>query len=424
MSLLLFLLILQDDPARLVEGLRADDPAERKRAFQRLRDLGATARPHLEKAAADGDPDVAGQARSLLRILQLRENLPLKVHRDHPGLADQLATGSDEFWAETFDRLLPNADIDLLDVLASQALRAEGSLGAYYRMAVAGDLGLASGLPDLLRTARENDDRPRAAALQGLVMLGDGRQSHWAYRLGRRIPEEPAPERNARVRRIAGGMLPDLRKALEHDDPALRGALLHLLAFVQERESVPVLLAHVKDASPRVRATAVLALIRLKAPELVPALAPILGQIPEHPRIPVIQEIGRSGVRAYAPVLAGQLLDGSAAVRGHALVALARLRSEAHLPEIRRHVESPDGNLRWFALQALAAWGDPKDAPVLIRALQDEDIQIRWAAIEGLGELRAAEALPFLEPLTRSAHQPTRERALKAMEKIRPENRK
>ena len=68
---LLLLLLLQDEPARLVEQLRSDDPAERKRAFLRLKDLGASARTALDKAK--GDPDAEKQLGQGIRYAEAND---------------------------------------------------------------------------------------------------------------------------------------------------------------------------------------------------------------------------------------------------------------------------------------------------------------------------------------------------------------
>jgi HEAT repeat protein len=417
-TILLLLLFLQDDPDRLVEALRADDPAERKRASQQLRDLGAMARPALEKAAGDADVDVSGQAKSLLRTLDLQEKLPPKFLKDHPGIADRLASGSDDLWAETFDAVLETADVAALDLLAPRTLHAKGFLGGSNRMMIAGDLGLASALPELLRIAQASDGGGRAAALTGLSMMASPSPQFYAFRLGRRGPQEPDEARIARIRRIGGTMVPELQRTLASDDSALRCRILFLLAFIQQGDSVPVLLSHLEDASADVRAAAVRGLIGLKAPELVPALAPILKKIPEHARIPVIEEIGKSGVRRHVGVLAEQFAEGSPAMAGHSLIALARLRSEEHLPEIRGRMESPDSNVRWFAVRAVGAWGDPKEAPALIRRLEDDDVEVRWAAIEALGAVDAKEAVPALEKLLQAPLKKTRTLAREAIDRI------
>ena len=282
---------------------------------------------------------------------------------------------------------------------------------------LAGDMGLASVLPELLRYAQEKDDE-RAGALEALSAMASHGRTHWAWRLGRRGGDEEDSERTDRVRRIARPMLPEIHKALAKGDSALRCRLLMLLGFLQDQEAIPVLLKHAKDSSADVRASAVHGLVGLKAPGLAATLAPILKKIPEHARIPVLQEIGWSGDRGHIPALAEQLSDGSPVVVGHSLIALARLKSAEHLPEIRRHLESPNSNLRWFAVQAIGAWGDPREAPALLKRLEDDDIEVGWAAIDALGELGSKEAVPELEKLVKAPLEKTRALAQKSLDRI------
>src|SRR5687768_3913211 len=75
-ALLLAALGLRPDEAdELVQRLRSGNVEERAAAAERLKELGAAARPVLEKAAKDADAEVAGRARTLLDLLRLKERL-------------------------------------------------------------------------------------------------------------------------------------------------------------------------------------------------------------------------------------------------------------------------------------------------------------------------------------------------------------
>ena len=72
LALLLCLVIVQDDPSKLVEQLGADDPEARDAAAVKLLAKGEEARAALDKASSSGDAEVKARAKALLADLDRR----------------------------------------------------------------------------------------------------------------------------------------------------------------------------------------------------------------------------------------------------------------------------------------------------------------------------------------------------------------
>src|SRR5687768_14942102 len=92
---------LQDDPARLIEALRAPDVEQREAATRKLKDLGERAVPALEKAADDPDQEVAGRVRFLLRRAAVAARIGDTLRQAVPGVEDRLAAG-DHAWTQVW----------------------------------------------------------------------------------------------------------------------------------------------------------------------------------------------------------------------------------------------------------------------------------------------------------------------------------
>lgn len=83
---------LQDASAEeLGRGFRSDNVETRELATQKLKELGTAAVPELERISNDPDPEVAGRAKNLLRLLRLRHALVAKLGADDAQIRRQAA---------------------------------------------------------------------------------------------------------------------------------------------------------------------------------------------------------------------------------------------------------------------------------------------------------------------------------------------
>ena len=86
-------------------------------------------------------------------------------------------------------------------------------------------------------------------------------------------------------------------------------------------------------------------------------------------------------------------------LKGHALVALARVGSEVAVTECLVKAESKDGLLRVAAFEALGFLQSDRASDVLKKGLQDSDLKARWSAAASLARLHGAKAWEDLRPL-------------------------
>jgi HEAT repeat protein len=258
-------------------------------------------------------------------------------------------------------------------------------------------------------------------------------------------------------------LLLSLRSAAQMS-PEQRGTLSGILADIGP-ECVPILGQHLRDDCAVVRGVAALALGRLHALDVVPALAALrtdhddwvrqcaaeaLGQIgaaatpsarrrwsrrrrrllegpwlvrlfrglpATRPALPDPLDLTVDGLRAY-------LGDASAAVRTHAARALGRLgKSAAPASDaLIARLGEPHESLRVAAAEALGRLGvaGPGTVAALSTLLGDASPEIRAAGARALGELRhaAAAAVPALVPLLQETDDVVRQAAAEAVAQI------
>src|SRR5258706_7371513 len=100
------LLLAQSDPTRqvqeLIDGIRPDKIDERDQAAKKLKELGKSALPELEKAAESGDRDLSARARLLLKVIPIRSRLSANLIAQVPGIDDRLASGDAHTWTTAF----------------------------------------------------------------------------------------------------------------------------------------------------------------------------------------------------------------------------------------------------------------------------------------------------------------------------------
>src|SRR5262245_40140416 len=127
-ALLLLCVALQDPtPRALVEKLRSDNVAEREEATRKLKALGRAAVKDLEEAARDLDVEVAGRARTIIRVIGVAERLTPTLKTAFPGIEERLVA-EDDTWTTEFFKVAegastrPEVGADDLEALVGPAL--------------------------------------------------------------------------------------------------------------------------------------------------------------------------------------------------------------------------------------------------------------------------------------------------------------
>jgi HEAT repeat protein/cyclophilin family peptidyl-prolyl cis-trans isomerase len=213
-----------------------------------------------------------------------------------------------------------------------------------------------------------------------------------------------------------------------HEDPAVRRAAVRALGRIQDRATLPAVLARFEDPDPAVRREALFAAGQLAAPGAVEPLVraarreegelraravEALGRVPgadagflqgalagdpdARVRGEAALALWRAGARPAFASLRAATADTSAEVRFRAVYALVRLKAAEARPEYARALRDPDARGRMFAARGLRETPDPAAAAELAAAVDDPDwrvaVEAAWALGGCGGETRVWEAL-------------------------------
>ena len=410
--------------AEWIEQLRAGDAAERVEALEELAILGELARPLLEQALRDPDPDLRFHAlyllrapegaleRSLRRIAFGRADKPgatydlsLKAYRSlvrraTPGLRSQLLRVSLRAAPQGQPRLV----IVALSIWSELARGKEVSPGEAQLLAelLALDLGLASA--DLLEALATLPPAKRLAALRGALTSAN---TKILARAARALGETTEPSQVVEARRL---LLP----LLDHEEPKVRRQALYAVGILgpgDERTSLRVARASrdVNDGVARESLRLIgewqIRLGRTAAEELARDL-----KRPAKTRSEAIRALGLLGDPAASETLRGLVkVEGKlGALATWSLACLGAPGLDKDLAARIRLQRSAEGALYFRALARLGREGRPilracvlPEEPLPTgRELVEFEVR-RNLAIDAYAYLRDASAADDLEALIR-----------------------
>jgi HEAT repeat protein len=381
------------------------------------------ARPALEQALSDPEPNVISAAADALGILG--------DTRAVPALSELAREG--DFWTRvsavvSLGRLRDPAAIPTLTAALAEPWLASPAVGAL------GEIGDPSAL-EALRPVLEGQGSAREEALGAISSIfsshPDTPVPEWlrgAIReseeeLERRLTEHDDADA-ARLLGLGGSaraaatlvralgipgredsvaaglaLLPRevaveaITGRLEADEDGTRVLLLGALPPLDSREAVEVVARQLSVADPEVRAAAAEVLGRTGEELVLPALERSLGEpAAQHG---VALAYSRLGLASCQPLM-GLLRSESPPVRAAAAEGLARCGG-AYVGELRAAVRSEaDAETRYAIVRSLGASRTAEAVEELIPLLESEDPGIRFAAVQALGRARRPEAF---EPL-------------------------
>ncbi len=383
MLAILWALLQETDPDRLVEDLQADPLEVRARAAESLRALGRRAIPSLERGKESGDPEVRSRIRGLLRDVGAPSMLVEDLRADSiPGNARAAR-----------NRLVreygPEAKPALLEAIKSDD--DQQAIQAAFVLAVSGDAAaaLAAG-PSVVQRATSAFVRRECEGFEwvaGHVILRLGslqpeeeRRFLWSRAL-RGIPPHGLHERMIQLRNLSKNLgVPFPRPLLDYylrnfRDDNRGGNAFQCWRIVRPLGTalVPSLRAMVDDPDPQARQTATEMLLELGVGNLPPcALVEWLGRLPQ-----AEQALSAHG-NAALPALEAAL-DSPDRLRAiHAVSLVVRLRPDRASSMVSRamgHLETDNFRLNALkAAQLLLAIGEPA-LPALRVALESDDAQ-------------------------------------------------
>lgn len=451
----------KDAVPALVENLRRDHPDERRETIDALGQIGPDAAPLLGEALDSSQPIVrAGAALALAQIgrgaqstaakvaeVAARETDPAvraallsavaKVGVDPARAVELLIAGVKDdneavrHGAINAIYLLRSANGQILSALT--ALLADPN-GAWSERAavVVGRLGpsASAAIPTLLAAMRKRTPAP-PVYLDALAQIGPAAVPGVLQAIEKENPDALTREHWSVkcLQKVGGGAVAPLTGALGHTNLGIR-----LVAARTLGELGPVaapafnaLTVAAADADPRVRATAIGALVstrvqipaavsrveaalkdpsaivRIAAAQLIPhlgeqarplapALINALGDSDAAMQLAVVQalpSVGQSAEPAIRPLL--QLLPkADNETRARVLAVFAGIGSQAKeaLPEIQNCLKDSDPAVRAAAFSAVAKIEEPAARlPILLAALDDPALPVRKAAAQEIAAL-------------------------------------
>lgn len=247
---------------------------------------------------------------------------------------------------------------------------------------------------------------------------------------------------------LAEPAAPQLIKALDHYDPAIRAAAAAVIGRLEVTPAGEALLKAVNDSSPDVRYAAMRALGAIHDERAVQALAEqftfyvkgegawsaldALARIGHAASVPLFKAnlankdpflrrgaaegLGRSGDTSEIPALeTGAGNDSSEMVRAAMAFALQKL-GRNYVPRL---VESLDRDKMAPQVAGYFSELGPSIVPALVPHLQDPSPAIRGNAAQILGAIGGADAIPALQRLTQDRNREVAEAAARAIERIK-----
>jgi len=194
------------------------------------------------------------------------------------------------------------------------------------------------------------------------------------------LKADPTPENVDRLRRLAA-----------NSDPRIRVTAIHALVQLNVPEASALAKEHLNDPDGFVRATAAKLVADIGDPAHVPALVERAREDPDKVvRQRAVEALERLGGEPAAAGLVDTLLDPADNVRLAAVRAIRHLDPAAAVPELSRLLaEDPNWEVRVQAAAALGESGHPEARVALESARADENEFVRGAVDKALRELDA-----------------------------------
>jgi HEAT repeat protein len=193
----------------------------------------------------------------------------------------------------------------------------------------------------------------------------------------------------------------------------------------EAKPALSALLAAAHDQDPHVRSVvlAVLAEMEVPAADGLPLFLEALGT---EDKVAACRGLARLGARAKSaiPELRKLLGDPRGEVRWNAARALGKIGPEAAVavPNLITQLQDEDGLVREHAAEALGEIGESAASAVPALSLKDREPRVRRDAVRALGQigLSARSALPAIRELLKDEDARVREAAAKAVYRLEP----
>ena len=187
------------------------------------------------------------------------------------------------------------------------------------------------------------------------------------------------------------GRAVDPTQLLKDDNEEIRVDAVRTLKFSHDPRALSALVEALTDASLKVKAEAVQAIVSLGDQATGPVIRLLNDAVDEGDNLTArfaAKALGMIGDRSISPVLVEMLRGDDKFVACESALALGRLGETKAVPDLIALLEEPNGNVRFAAAEALGEICDPAAYDALQKRLNDDDEGVRAKARWALSRLK------------------------------------
>jgi len=191
------------------------------------------------------------------------------------------------------------------------------------------------------------------------------------------------------------GRAVDPTQLLKDDNEEIRVDAVRTLKFSHDPRALSALVEALRDASLKVKAEAVQAIVSLGEQATGPVIRLLNDAMDEGDNLTArfaAKALGMIGDRTISPMLVEMLRGDDKFVACESALALGRLGETKAVPDLIALLEEPNGNVRFAAAEALGEICDPAAYDALQKRLNDDDEGVRAKARWALSRLKKAGA--------------------------------
>lgn len=372
----------------LTQLLAERDPGspEARKALENLRNIGPSAVPRIIDAFATADKDQRGALVTILASYLDDKTFPL--------FADGLSHANPQCVSGVAKALAISGAYDttrLIELLGRESV---------FKPALIEVLSVVRSrlnARELLRRAYDLEPREKTAVFR---IISDIASQDLVPDLVSRVEGKDPSVRLNIIGLLGRFNRPEVGQALERQlkdkNKMVRKAALEALASQPGERDVRLICSLLADPELEVQARAVDLVVKLRHPDTMKHLVPVLKDESEFARrsaVEVLNEIAEPGTIKF---LLTALEDGDWWVRSRASDALAKIGGPKVMDAVLQLVGDKNDNIRRSAIEILNQTKDERAVAHLIKATRDNDWWVRERAADALAEIRSLDATPAL----------------------------